>query len=86
MAWAFMAVRWDVSHVTLSLFVTCSIAKNRNKKKYSLNATPESPVTSSAPTTINMTNIDQKLELGNPDLSTVIENKSQDILAEATAL
>ena len=81
-----MAVRWDVSHVTLSPFVTCSIAKNRNKKKYSLNTTPESPVTSSTPTTINMTNIDQKLELGNPDLSTVIENKSHDILPETTAL
>ena len=69
-----------------SPFVTCSIAKNRKTKKYTLNATPESPVTSSVPTSINMTNIDQKLELGNPDLSTVIENKSQDILAEATAL
>ena len=67
-----MAVR--VSHLITPLSVTCSIAKNRNAKGYSPTALSENPVTSCAPTSI-----DQKSELGNPDLSTVIENESQDI-------
>ena len=76
-----------------SLFVTCSVAKNRNAKGYSPNALPESPNAlpespekSCAPTSIKMTNIDQKSELRSPDLSTVIENESQDIHAKDTAV
>ena len=65
-----------------SPFVTCSIAKkNRYAKKYSLNAPPENPVTSLS---FNMTNFDRKPELGSPDFSTVIDNKSQAIRAEDT--
>lgn len=40
----------------------------------------------SASTNITMTNVDQKPELGNPDFSTVMENKSPDILDEDTTL
>ena len=74
--WALMAVRWDARFNCPSLFLTSSIAKNRNAKGYSPNALPDIPEISCAPTSIKITNIHQKSELMSPDLSTVKENEN----------
>lgn len=76
----------DFQELSLFFFFTCSIIKKRKTRKYILNAPFDGPATFSASTSISMTNVDQKQELGNPDFSTVMENKISDIPDEDTTL